>query len=351
MKTLRTAIYRAGFEVLSRTGLHRFPPLREAGLGVVLTLHHVRPKAAGAYAPNRELEITPEFLDAALGSMRAAGYEFVSLDEVSRRLDAGRAGRRFAAVTLDDGYRDNLEVALPVFRRHGVPFTVFCTTGFLRRDTMIWWKVVEEVIAAARSVEFDFGEGPTLFRTELPADKEMAAHAISAWARTARPAEVFERVGALARRHGFDPLEPTRRDILSVDDLRRLAAEPLATIGAHTRTHANIRQLDETEALVEMQGGTEELAEMLGRRPRYFCFPYGSATAAGPRDFDLARRVGFELACTTRPGMLQPDHAVHRTALPRVSLNGNFQNLRYLEVLLSGLPILLANGFRRLDVA
>lgn len=351
MKTLKTAIYRAGFEALARTGLHRVAPLRGEGLGVLLTLHHVRPKAGGAYAPNRELEITPEFLDAALGSMQAAGYEFVSLDDVSRRLDAGERGRRFAAVTLDDGYRDNLEVALPIFRRHGVPFTVFCTTGFLRRDAMIWWKVVEEVVAAARSVEFDFGGGTTRFRTELPAEKEAAAHTISAWARTARPADVLLHVGELARRHGFDPLEPTRRDILSIDELRVVAADPLATIGAHTRTHANIRQLDEAEAVVEMDGGAEELAEMLGQRPRHFCFPYGSATAAGPRDFDLARKLGFELACTTRPGMLQPAHAEHRTALPRVSLNGNFQDLRYLEVLLSGLPILLANGFRRLDVA
>jgi hypothetical protein len=60
--------------------------------------------------------------------------------------------------------------------------------------------------------------------------------------------------------------------------------------------------------------------------------------------------MGFDTAVTTRPGMLFPEHADHLTALPRLSLNGNFQTGRALSVLTSGAATALWNGFRRIDV-
>lgn len=349
--SFRTLALRAGFEALVRLGAHRMAPLRDEGIGLILTLHHVRPAPATDFQPHRELEVTPDFLDDALGAMRSTGIEFVTLDEASRRLARPGEGGRFAAVTLDDGYRDNRDYALPVFRRHAVPFTVFATTGFVRRETMLWWKVVEEVVGGAPAVTFPMEGEPVRFATGTVAEKTAAVRRISAWARTADPAVVFDRIGRLAAAHGVDPLEPTRRETLAADELAAFAADPLVTIGAHTRSHPNLRRLDEAAALAEMAGGADELAGLLGTRPRFFAYPYGSSAAAGAREFMLARRAGFDLAVTTRPGMLHPDHDRHRTALPRISLNGYFQSLRHLEVLLSGLPFRLLNGFRRLDVA
>ena len=70
----------------------------------------------------------------------------------------------------------------------------------------------------------------------------------------------------------------------------------------------------------------------------HFAYPFGDPTSAGPREFALAREVGFASAVTTRPGMIFAGHRDHLTALPRVSVNGNWQDAGYFEVLLSGAP-------------
>jgi peptidoglycan/xylan/chitin deacetylase (PgdA/CDA1 family) len=112
-----------------------------------------------------------------------------------------------------------------------------------------------------------------------------------------------------------------------------------------------VATLPAEEARRQMRAGAEVMAATLGERPRHFSYPYGSACAAGPRDFGIARELGFDTAVTTRPGVLYAEHADHLTALPRVSLNGDYQALRYLDVLLSGLPFFVMNRFGRLNVA
>jgi len=69
------------------------------------------------------------------------------------------------------------------------------------------------------------------------------------------------------------------------------------------------------------------------------------------REFDLAKELGFETATTTRHGVIYPEHKDHMTALPRVSLNGHHQSMRYVNTLLSGIPTRFKNMGKKLDVA
>ena len=56
------------------------------GMGAIFTLHHVRPKTPQSFDPNAHLEITPEFLDAAIGHLTEEGYQFVALADMPARL-------------------------------------------------------------------------------------------------------------------------------------------------------------------------------------------------------------------------------------------------------------------------
>ena len=79
--------------------------------GVIFALHRVRPYQETAFQPNLGLEITPDFLDAAITHTKSRGFTFVTMDEALRRLNTKNSGN-FAVMTLDDGYNDTVELSL-----------------------------------------------------------------------------------------------------------------------------------------------------------------------------------------------------------------------------------------------
>ena len=134
---LRKRVIGSGLTVLRASGLARAGEFLAGGVGTILMFHHVRPWGGEPFAPNRGLEIEPAFLDAVLGLLRRRNIDIVSMDEAQRRLVEG--GRRFAVLTFDDGYRDNLVHALPILERHEAPFIVYVATGFAGRFAPLWW--------------------------------------------------------------------------------------------------------------------------------------------------------------------------------------------------------------------
>ena len=83
---MKQTIIRAGLETLYFSGAYEMLRPFVAGVGAILTLHHVRPARPEQFQPNRLLEITPEFLDEVLIELRRSSLDLVSLDEMHRRL-------------------------------------------------------------------------------------------------------------------------------------------------------------------------------------------------------------------------------------------------------------------------
>ena len=349
MGNLRYAAISAALKALTAVGGDRLLAPMFRGRGVILTLHHVLPAGGGAFDPNGILEITPEFLDDLLGFLRRRGYDFARIEEVPARLRSD--GPPFVVLTFDDGYRDNAAYALPVLRRHKCPFTLYVCTGFADATAPLWWRDLEEAVAALDSFSVLLPDGMRTFDARTPEEKTEAFNS-TYWALRAGPEQNLRAVIAdLAATAGIDPLDRTRQLCMTWDELRSLAADPLCTIGAHTLTHPMLARHSETVARAEMAESKQRIEAEIGRDIRHLSYPVGDPTSAGPREFAMARALGFETAVTTRPGVLHREHVQHLTALPRISINGLFQTLPYTSALLSGLPTAAQNRFRKLNVA
>jgi peptidoglycan/xylan/chitin deacetylase (PgdA/CDA1 family) len=94
-----------------------------------------------------------------------------------------------------------------------------------------------------------------------------------------------------------------------------------------------------------MRDSADRIERETGRRPTSLAFPYGYRAAAGEREAELAGEAGLYASFTTRPGYVPASGARH--GLPRVSLNGLFQEVRYLDVLLSPGLWALRDGLRK----
>lgn len=349
---VKTAMMKAAMSGLYHTGAHRLLAPYTQGMGVIFTLHHVRPEPdePKAFAPNRILEVTPEFLDAVLDQVQEAGLDVISLDEAVQRLGEGD-DRRFACFTFDDGYRDNLEYAHPLFKRRSLPLTLYVPTDYPDGNGELWWLALEEIVARADEIELcRNGELWRLPASTLP-EKYRAFEEIYWWLRLIDEATQRQIVRTLADRYDVDMAADCSRLVMNWDEIRTMAADPLVTIGAHTKGHFAVSKLGASRACEEMGGSADRIEQELGARPLHFSFPYGDPGSAGRRDFALARQVGFKTAVTTRKGMLFPAHRRHLMALPRVSLNGEYQSLTYTALYLSGAPFALWNRFQQVNAA
>jgi peptidoglycan/xylan/chitin deacetylase (PgdA/CDA1 family) len=346
MVDVKRTIIRTIFGALRWSGAAAMAQPFLGGCGSILMLHHVSNANWSPLGLHSGLTITPEFLDRLLADIRRRGLAIVPMDEIPEILRAGRA-RQVVAITADDAYLDNLTEALPVFEAHDAPFTIYVAPGLISGETVAWWEVIEKLPLDREELRVVLDGEETVLPCRTMAEKRAAAARLMAHQTTRVPEEEQQ---AFLATLGGEMVSPVR-SFMNWDELRGIAAHPLVTLGAHTVHHAAVKRLDAERALWEMEESAAILARETGLEPRHFAFPYGHRAAAGERDFELVRRAGFATAVTTRHGVLVPGHSAHLHALPRVSVNGNFQSVGDVRTMMSGLTALIANRGRRLVTA
>ncbi len=352
MADLRQTIIRGGLESLFFTGAHLALKPLVGGIGAILTLHHVREPRPARFQPNRILEVTPRFLTRVVKMLDRSGIDVISLDEMHRRMTERDFGRRFVCLTFDDGYRDNLEYAYPILREAGFPFAVYVPTGFPDRLGELWWLALEAVIAKRERIGLVIEGENRSFDCATVAEKRELYDELYWWLRARESeAELRAIVRDLAACYQVDIAAFCKDLCMSWQEIALLARDPLVTICAHTVNHLALAKLPEKAVRAEMDLSRTVIESALGTRPAHLSYPYGDAGSAGPREFAIAAALGFKTAVTTRPGVLFRSHARQLTALPRISLNGEYQQLRYVRVLLSGSATAMWNGFRRAQAA
>jgi peptidoglycan/xylan/chitin deacetylase (PgdA/CDA1 family) len=287
--------------VLRRTGAGRIARRVGRWSGVVVLNHH------------RVGDWSDPVWDRGLwsGSAEALAEEFALLArdcdvvapaEIPEAVRAGR-GRR-VAITFDDGYRDNHDVALPALRAAGLEAAFFITTGLLDAPRVPWWDELAWIVR--RSTEPGVPAFPPLTEPLAWAgDDDREAH-------VQRLAGVVRPLAAAARERFLDELgaaagtgrcgEDWTERWMTWDMVRALRDAGME-IGAHTITHAQLSTLDEPGQRREIEGSLARLTEELGARPQLFSYPFGGPDAHDARTCAVLREAGVTLAFSYHGGV------------------------------------------------
>lgn len=267
----------------------------------VLIFHRVTPEPD----PLFPYEMHARRFDALLRRVSAA-FRVMTVGEAHAALSNGSLPRRALAITFDDGYADNAEVALPILQRHGLKATFFVATHFLDGGRM-WNDTVIEAIRLSTRPQIDLQQ-LGLGSFEL-GSTEKRRRAIDAVLPRIKYMSLSQRETALSL-----VLESCGQPTLPADlmmrseHVRQLHAAGME-IGGHTARHPILTEVSDDEARNEIVEGREALQRLIGAPVDVFAYPNGRPG----RDYDarhvaIVRELGFRCAVSTAPGFVGTRH-------------------------------------------
>lgn len=204
------------------------------------------------------------------------------------------------AVTFDDGFLDNYEVALPILDRYGVPATFYIMVDAVDSGTPPWYCRLNFALRTTQRTEWADPEYGV--RMKLGEDRaEVLQLVVNECARkVGREQEEFVR--RVEKTLDVEPIGLESRMMLGWEEVRALRKVG-HTIGGHTLSHPNLAHVTEEQARCEIAGCKRRLEQELGEPVVHFSYPHPALNPQWtPSTLSITREVGFHSAVLTTCG-------------------------------------------------
>lgn len=239
-------------------------------------------------------------------------FNVLSLSDALSALKNKTLPERAICITFDDGYTDQVDVALPILKKYGHPAAFFIPTGYLNGGCM-WNDLVTETIRFYQGCDLDL----TMFslgvhKTATVVQKRETIARLLATIKHFHPEKREQVLGYMKTIIGFD----VATDLMMGADKVRLLSNAGMEIGSHTKMHPILTSLSDDEALEEVSGSKKILEELIKKPVRYFAYPNGKPYEDYMQEHvDICCKAGFEAALSTAKGVATIDSDLFQ--LPR----------------------------------
>jgi peptidoglycan/xylan/chitin deacetylase (PgdA/CDA1 family) len=243
--------------------------------------------------------VSPEAFDAHVAYL-SSQYTVLPLPEAVDRLRQHRAlPPNAVAITFDDGYADNEEVAAPILQRLGLSATFFVSTGYWDGSCMWNDRLIEAIRTSTRS-ELDLrASGLGCYAIGSLETRRAAIVTVRRDIRHLPQGRREEQTQAIVAASGSN--EPTAL-MMPPQQVRKLRARGM-DIGAHTMTHPILTRLDAATARHEIASSKRQLEELLDEPVDLFAYPNGVPQEDYTSEHvGIVRDSGFKAAVSTAWG-------------------------------------------------
>jgi peptidoglycan/xylan/chitin deacetylase (PgdA/CDA1 family) len=261
--------------------------------------------------------LSPERFRAQLAVLQEH-FDVVSLGDIAATVRAGEPGSGRVAITIDDGYVDNLKTGVPLIAEAELPATLFAATGHIETGRRFFWDEMQRLITGPGPRPAELRIAESSWRTVTPDQRELARRELHRLVQPGSPQRIEQTLALLRDWAGGaagEPPESTRP--MTIDELGRIAGTRGIEVGAHTRDHVNLGHQPPDEIRAQVEQSRDAVAAWTGTTPRAFSYPFGIPRHDVSDDARAAvAAAGFEFAVVNQPVAVQS--GADLLAIPRV---------------------------------
>jgi peptidoglycan/xylan/chitin deacetylase (PgdA/CDA1 family) len=227
-------------------------------------------------------------------------FNVLPLHDAVHTLATERMPPRAVAISFDDGYRSIHDLAMPILVKHGLPATVFVTTGHMHDDSSMWNDRILEAMRQLPPTPLDLQPiGLQIYPMASPAERKQTAGRVTERCKYMTLDERTRFINHLQNLAGVN----LRQDLMLTADMLRTLTRSSIEIGGHTINHPILTRVDDETARREIVGNKLHLEDIIGQPVRLFAYPNGRR----PTDYDerhvaMVAEAGYDAAFTTVSG-------------------------------------------------
>jgi peptidoglycan/xylan/chitin deacetylase (PgdA/CDA1 family) len=209
------------------------------------------------------------------------------------------------AVTFDDGFADNHDVAAPLLNRLGIPAAFYVLVGSIGGQRSPWYCRLRYAFHTTRLKVWNDSVDNCIRPLETPGERKSAFLMVSRRCAQLTGEAQDSALVRVERELEVETLDPRKCPMMTWDQVRRL--ERMGhTVGPHSLTHPNMAYVKEEEVQKELRESKRLLEEQTGSPSPHFSYPspilephYNDATT------EWLGRLGFQTAVTCTPGAVR----------------------------------------------
>lgn len=256
-------------------------------------------------------QLDPQHLDSTLGLLQKH-YQFIDFDTAISIIRGTHPPIPNAmAITLDDGYANNLSHGLPIFKQYNVRPMLYIATGHVEHQHCFWFDRLDYALqqVAENAIAVPFDNGLYQFNTY---SRESVKQSYAAFRKTCEyyfpddesmQLTLASMAFFIENKTGY-ALSGLKNDpwsrLATWEELTKAVAQNELDVGSHTVNHVRVSRAPEKEAISELQGSKQKVEEMLNRNCDHFCYPNGDYNQETEQQL---KKLGYQTAVTVEKGI------------------------------------------------